>query len=342
MASLGVGGTLERPAISVLALAYSLGQLDALDPQTLDAVRAALARLAAAKDGALQPTLAGQQRLENETMVPAAGEPPTPRVLREEGGLHVLLKPPGWTVSVGNDEDGGDAAEAWAQRRSAPDRAMQDWLAERFGGRCPIVHDDGVSCGLLHRLDKQTSGALVWARDYSSYYIARLQFARRHVRKEYVCLCLGSMSPQTHLLEEPLQEWGDGQKVADCTVCSPWGRPALTEVKSVGHLTSPEGNGVSLVEVRIHTGRRHQIRAHTTGQGHPLIGDSLYGGPCPPWSARMFLHARRLGLAAPDGLLAVEVPLPSDLREALDALSATDGAARADARGLLAAQPSAG
>lgn len=254
-----------------------------------------------------------------------------PCVLREAGGLCVVLKPPGWTVSVGN-EDGGEALGAPARQRKAPERAMQDWLAGEYGGSCTIVHDNASSCGLLHRLDKQTSGALLWARDYGSYYAARLQFACRRVRKEYICLSIGSVSPKLHLLQAPLQERGDDRHAAECTVCSPWGRPALTELASVGHVTSPEGSNMSLVQVRIHTGRRHQIRAHLTGEGHPLLGDSAYGGPCPAWGLRMFLHAQRLGLDAADGLLAVEVPLPGDLRAALGLLSAADGRARARVR----------
>lgn len=338
--ALAEGGALERPAVSVLALVYSLAQLDALEAPTVEAARDALGRLAAAREHASGAASAhGQQRNGPEAALSTAEAAGAPRVLRQAGGLCILLKPPGWTVTVGNEEDGeedgGEAVGPSTWQKIASEKAMQDWLAGEFGRSCPIVHDKGSSCGLLHRLDKQTSGALLWAQDYHSYYEARLQFACRHVLKEYVCLCAGSFSPQLRLLQEPLQEWTEGQQVADRTVCSPFGRPALTEIRSVGHLTSPGGSSISLVRIRIHSGRRHQIRAHLTGEGHPLLGDSTYGGPCPLWNGRMFLHARQFGITLLDGPLAVEVPLPDDLRASLVPLSAVDGPARANALKML-------
>jgi len=251
-------------------------------------------------------------------------------------GLFVVFKPPGWTVSLGND---GDFLGASSESPSVPEeRGMQEWVRQGVGKGRPIVVDRGFSCGFLHRLDKDTSGALLWAACYSAYYKAALMFAQRRVLKEYVCVCHGHFPLAPWNIEEPLQDWGERAEVTGRSICSPWGRPARTEVLLVGHLLGPQGMRTSIVELRIHTGRKHQIRAHLSTVGHPLLGDGLYGGPLLSWCSRMFLHACRLGIDDGSEGVRFEVCLPRDLRSVLGLMHASDTVARTLARSLLIGQ----
>mmetsp|Transcript_73502 Transcript_73502/g.232140 ORF Transcript_73502/g.232140 Transcript_73502/m.232140 type:complete len:185 (+) Transcript_73502:177-731(+) len=98
---------------------------------------------------------------------------------------------------------------------------------------------------------------------------------------------------------------------------------AVTQVLSALRLTSPQGGPLSLVMVRLRTGRLHQIRAHLHHAGHAVVGDVLYGGQaaCPPWCPRLFLHAHRLALDVGDGPLEAQVPLPEDLQAVLRSIA---------------------
>ncbi|CAE8617228.1 unnamed protein product [Polarella glacialis] len=251
-----------------------------------------------------------------------SSEAPTePKVLQRLPGLYVLWKPPGWSASVASDE------ELLPTRGRS--QALRDWLREHFGHH-PIVQDAGVTHGLVHRLDSQTSGAILWAPSYFGLFAARLQFAARRVCKEYICLCQGHI-PVGNLpfrIEAPLLERGGGELGPSRSEVSAMGRQAITEVLDAAHLRCPDGKPLSLAKVRLHTGRTHQIRAHMGYEGYPLVGDPAYGGPSPNWCPRQWLHAWHLRINVPaEGLLDVEVPVPSDLRTVLQKLTAEDATA---------------
>merc|ERR1712129_264547 len=163
-------------------------------------------------------------------------------------------------------------------------------------GAYPICNDSSLAYGLLHRLDKNTSGALLCAKTYEAYFHAKLQFAARRVLKHYVCLCHGLLPMSPRLLDVPLHTTrvhGGWRSVAD-----PTGRKARTIVDVVVHL-GLSGQLISLVQVKLGTGRYHQIRGYLTHDGHPLVGDIHYGGIA-HWCHRVFLHAHRLAIDAGD------------------------------------------
>eukprot|EP00435_Cladocopium_sp_Y103_P030175 s62_g7.t1 len=120
----------------------------------------------------------------------------------------------------------------------------------------------------------------------------------------------------------------------------PKGRDSKTEVVSAIHLRGPDGLNVSLLQVRLHTGRRHQIRAHLAHEGHPLLGDSSYGGPEVSWCPRIFLHASRLvvNMEEAGGEVDVTCPLPEDLQAALHHLEALDLRGRSRVKDVEAAR----
>eukprot|EP00933_Yihiella_yeosuensis_P032844 TRINITY_DN264_c0_g1_i4.p1 TRINITY_DN264_c0_g1~~TRINITY_DN264_c0_g1_i4.p1 ORF type:complete len:655 (-),score=79.51 TRINITY_DN264_c0_g1_i4:443-2407(-) len=243
--------------------------------------------------------------------------PREPGVLAFQKDLYVLWKPPRWSASKASDED-----ELAARRE--PGLVLRSWLQEHFG-RCPIARDEGWTYGLVHRLDRQTSGAILWAPSYRGLFAARLQFVAGRVLKEYICLCQGTVSWKTglpRLLQAPLLEVGGGKLGPTRSEVSELGRRAVTEVLEMIGLHDEDGQSYSLLKVRLHTGRTHQIRVHLSNEGHPLVGDPVYGGASPSWCPRQWLHASRLSIDVGAGPLSVEVPVPADLRAALERLRA--------------------
>merc|ERR1712032_111492 len=189
----------------------------------------------------------------------------------------------------------------------------------------------GASYGLLHRLDRQTTGLLLYATSYNSYHLADLQFASRRTRKEYVLFCHGwlQLEPMPRRFEAPLLQvfTASGAKKS---IESPRGRSAITELLVAYPLLGPAGERLSLVEVTLHSGRMHQIRAHMSNAGNPLLGDVDYGGKRVAWCPRIALHSKRLELDIGGiGPLVVRSGLPDDLMHALQQTLSVSATSRA-------------
>mmetsp|Transcript_38187 Transcript_38187/g.120300 ORF Transcript_38187/g.120300 Transcript_38187/m.120300 type:complete len:354 (-) Transcript_38187:58-1119(-) len=332
----------DRPVLNALSLVEAFAGMDRLDRRMLEAAASVLERRGSSLDKLspdaqvdLRPCLAfGDRELGHE-----------PGILLEQQHILVLWKPPGWTVSVQKEDDAAapQAPEEKSGQESthlvthaavlaggpsgARSRPLQDWVIQTFGREHPIAADASVAHGLVHRLDRDTSGAILWARSYAGYFRARLQFAARALRKHYACLCTGWLPLGVRCVSVALREPSAGD-VTSATLPSHNGRPAHTEVLAVRHLLAPSGICASLVEVRLHTGRRHQIRAHLAHCGHPLVGDARYGGIAPSWCPRVFLHAGRIGCNAGATAFNLEVPLPPDLSSAVGGLCAASAGPR--------------
>jgi len=266
-----------------------------------------------------------------------------PHVVTFTCHIFVLWKPPGWAVTVGHEEvhdatmqesniQAGDGGNAGLEDKAAKRQLLlQDWVAQR---RHKIGRDAKVQHGILHRLDRDTSGLMACAASYQGYFLGRLQFGLRRVLKEYVCLCFGAVPPVPHLVNDRLEEVRMSTKMKR-SIVSDRGSPACTEIEAVAILLSECGQRfMSLVQVRLHTGKLHQIRAHLAHLGHPLAGDWLYGGSADPWPGRIFLHARRLALdvGGESGLVEADSNLPTDLAEPLAALHPASGPSHTIAR----------
>lgn len=301
----------------VPSLALSLNELDMLDEETEGVLRKFLLDMGSKEEQEACRLL--------PVVLDVAPRLPEPSVLKECGGLYVFLKPADWVLDVDKHME--------QFRQVDPARSMRAWLAREFGDGSGIVYDNRKSCGFAHRLDKQTSGALLWASNYQVFYFTRMEFACRRIRKEYACLTTGVVPQEgCRFIRFPLKEADERDRL---TRCVPWGKFASTEVMSVGHLVTPEGVLASLVKVKIHTGRKHQIRAHLAEIGHPLLGDAIYGGPCPSWGPRVCLHAEQISVSTLEGLLAVRVPLLDDLKVTFECLAVVDRLARAGCRASL-------
>lgn len=166
--------------------------------------------------------------------------------------------------------------------------------------------------GVVHRLDRDTSGLLVLARNQAAYAALREAIRRREVSREYIALAGGRLAHREGTVEAPIGR--DPHAPTRRGVGGRGVREARTTFRVLALLPD-----TTLLGVRLHTGRTHQIRVHLAALGHPLVGDPLYGGAQLPGLNRQFLHAARLAFRHPrDGrALLFTSPLPADLAAAL-------------------------
>lgn len=175
--------------------------------------------------------------------------------------------------------------------------------------------------GIVHRLDKHTSGLIIVAKNDSARRKLQRQFKRREVRKVYVALLEGHLGPLRGVVEAPI---GRDKKRRKRMAVVEGGREACTEYRVVEYFDVRVGKvsrPYTLVEAEPKTGRTHQVRIHFASIGHPLAGDLVYGFRKQRLSGlqRQFLHARTLGLRLPgsDEYIELTAELPDDLRGVL-------------------------
>lgn len=245
-----------------------------------------------------------------------------PSIIHEDEELLILDKPAGMpSVSLKEGEEGTLAA----------------WILARHPAQSS-VGEGSREAGLVHRLDNDTSGLVVAAKSEEAREKLKAAFKGEIVEKIYTALVLGS-PPESGVIEAPIAHHPSKKK--KMVVCESmkqaleWkARPAHTRYR-VLMCFSLEAKGraplrYSLLEVRITTGLRHQIRLHLASIGHPIAGDRLYQNPRARLSdplplTRQFLHASKLSFPHPDDGKTVEFfsPLPEDLERALSLLSAS-------------------
>lgn len=226
----------------------------------------------------------------------AADEIPL-NIIYEDGDLMVIDKPAGLTVHPAPGHPRGTLANAILSHLSYSPEA---------GEQRP---------GIVHRLDKNTSGLIIAARNVVAHANLADQFKARTVTKVYITLVKGHLSPEDGIIEAPIgRDARDRKRMA--VVTANRGRAAQTRYHVLEYI-----NGYSLLEVRPKTGRTHQIRVHLAAIGHPVVGDDIYGGKS-PFLARQFLHAAALGFRLPTTGEHVEFrsDLPSDLKQTLAAI----------------------
>ena len=173
--------------------------------------------------------------------------------------------------------------------------------------------------GIVHRLDRYTSGVILVARHDAAHRRLAEQFAGRQVEKLYIALVHGAVKQEQGRIEKPIAR--DPVRRVRMTARLGRGRTALTQYRVLKRFRR-----FTLLEVRIGTGRTHQIRVHMAGMGHPVVGDRLYGAPAEvegmPALGRYFLHARRIQFRKPStgDPVTVEAPLPEELEAWLKGL----------------------
>lgn len=189
---------------------------------------------------------------------------------------------------------------------------LVDELSEILGGG-----SDPERPGIVHRLDRGTSGLLVVARDDAAHAALQEQVRRREVERAYLALAEGRLQSRTGTIDAPIGR--AARQRHRMAVSGAASREARTHFEVLEPLRAD-----TYLEARLETGRTHQIRAHFAAIGHPLAGDPTYGGERRHGLERQFLHAHRLELTHPVSgeRLSFESPLPADLAAALDAARA--------------------
>ena len=191
-------------------------------------------------------------------------------------------------------------------------------LINAVRARYPQVREisDNDRGGVVHRLDRDTSGVIVFAKSEASQYALKEQWRQRETTKEYLAIVEGRPDPAEGIIDAPL-----GADPAD-----PRRRAVVEEgqsARSEYRVLEQYGDEAALALVRIYTGRTHQIRVHMAAVGHPVLSDRLYGRPSPR-IPRQGLHAWHLGvtLASNGAWREFVAPIPEDLREAIRSLRA--------------------
>jgi len=222
-------------------------------------------------------------------------EPIPLEVLFEDKDIIVINKPPGLVVHPGAGH-------------------RQHTLVNALLSHCPTLSGIGGKerPGIVHRLDKETSGCLVVAKNDWAHRELSRQFAERWVEKIYLALVAGKLRKEAGVIEEKIGRHPVHRQ--RMSVASARGRPAKTDYRVVC-----SGDQASLVECRLYSGRTHQIRVHLHHLGHPVLGDKVYAAHLAKNFPRHMLHAWKLGFRHPCSgeSKSFEAPLPDDFTTAM-------------------------
>jgi 23S rRNA pseudouridine1911/1915/1917 synthase len=231
------------------------------------------------------------------------GELPPLRATAEAIPLQVLYEDPDF---VAIDKPAGMVVHAGA---GVHEGTLVNALLGRFESLSALGGD--LRPGIVHRLDRFTSGVILVAKNDSAHRALAAQFAGRQVEKTYLALVHGSVKAERGRIEKPIAR--DPRHRTRMTARLSHGRAAWSEYRVLRRFAD-----FTLLEVRIGTGRTHQIRVHLSSIGHPVAGDRLYGAPARSEGLaleRFFLHAHRIRFQHPFTGQPVEIesPLPGDL-----------------------------
>lgn len=216
-------------------------------------------------------------------------------VLYEDADVVAVDKPAGMVVHAGAGVHSGTLVNA---------------LLHRFGALSAVGGE--MRPGIVHRLDRYTSGVILVAKNDAAHRKLAVQFSSRRVEKVYLALVHGAVKQESDSIDKPIAR--DPIHRTRMTARLRDGRPAHTEYRVTARLA-----GFTFLEVKIGTGRTHQIRVHLASIGHPVAGDTLYGAPAQVAGhaplGRYFLHAHRIRFLRPaDGEpVTVISPLPQEL-----------------------------
>lgn len=241
-------------------------------------------------------------------------------IVYEDDDLAVINKPAGMMVHAG--------AGATDDQRNRG--TLVNALLHHFATLSAVSGE--MRPGIVHRLDKETSGLIVVAKNDDSHRRLAAQFSRREVRKKYVALVQGWVKKESGTITESISR--DRVRRTRMTTRQSGGREAVSHYTVIRRIDSPFGK-FTLMDVKIDTGRTHQIRVHMASLGHPVVGDTLYGAarevrPAPSKRPaggaislpRNFLHAAELQLAHPrsGAPIALASTLPKELQQFLEIL----------------------
>ena len=170
-----------------------------------------------------------------------------------------------------------------------------------------LTNQPGERAGIIHRLDRATSGVMICAKTQSAMVFLQKQFADRNVKKIYVAVVSGQLDPKNAIIDMPIER---NPKAPSTFRVGANGKPAQTQYKVI-----KSSDKYDFVQLEPKTGRTHQLRVHMQQQKHPILGDTLYEGES---RNRLMLHAYQLEIALPNGKTKLfSAPLPQDFDEIL-------------------------
>ena len=219
-------------------------------------------------------------------------------ILYEDAAVIAVNKPAGMVVHAGAGVHSGTLVNA---------------LLDRFKNLSGVAGQ--LRPGIVHRLDRFTSGVILVARTDAAHRDLANQFAERRVEKIYLALVHGRMKAERGRIEDPITRHPTQR--TRMTSRLKRGRAALTEYQVVRRFEK-----FTLLEVRIGTGRTHQIRVHLSSLRHPVVGDTLYGAPASELG-RYFLHARQIAFTSPatGERVIISAPIPGELERFLETIT---------------------
>lgn len=223
-----------------------------------------------------------------------------PKIIYQDESFFAVDKPSGW---ITNEAD---------TTTSQP--VLQTWMRTNF--KYPISDNQLLRSGIVHRLDKETSGIIIVAKTKEAFEKLQAEFKNRQVEKTYIALVHGKLTPEEGEIKAPV---GRLPWRRDRFGVLPGGREATTLYKVIKFYPGENG-GHTLVEFKPKTGRTHQIRIHAKHIGHAIVGDEFYAGRKTArndrkWCPRLFLHAASIKFIHPETGKKVEFvsPLSQDL-----------------------------
>ncbi|MBI3632229.1 MAG: RluA family pseudouridine synthase [Candidatus Vogelbacteria bacterium] len=222
-------------------------------------------------------------------------------ILYEDDSVLVINKPAG--LAVHDDANGNQK------------NTVVNWILKKYP-KVKKVGEDESRPGIVHRLDKDTSGVLIIAKTQQAYELIKQQFQNHQVKKVYLAIVYGDIKKDVGIIDRPIgRSKNDFHAKATGSVARGDLKQAVTYYKVIEHFP-----GYTLLEIRPKTGRTHQIRAHLKSISYPIVCDSVYakGRVCLDKLKRQALHAYSTEFILPNGKdIKVEASIPSDLSAAL-------------------------
>jgi 23S rRNA pseudouridine1911/1915/1917 synthase len=243
-----------------------------------------------------------------------------PKVIFENGDFIVVAKPAGLLVHRVRVGTRVRSRRIDAAKREEP--TLADWILARYPEVARVGDDPEFRPGIVHRLDKETSGVMVVARTPDAFAWLKRAFASRAMEKTYRALVYGVPSPRAGTIDKPIGIRSGTLKRSVHAVAAV--KDAVTDYRTKELFGNGTDDVYALLEVHPRTGRTHQIRVHLASIGHPIVGDALYAPKgirrrtTPPASVRLMLHAATLEFTGLHGeRFSFEVPPPEDFMKVI-------------------------
>lgn len=231
-------------------------------------------------------------------------------VILETEDLVVINKPSGLVVH-GDGKHVEPTVAEWVAERYPESAGVGDPMKIEHQGRTVEVERSGI----VHRIDRDTSGCLIIAKNQEAFEFLKNQFQEHTIKKKYVAVVYGWPRDERGIIDQPIGRSPANIRAWTTKAGARGMRPAVTRF-TVARKFEHGGEKFAVVDLYPRTGRTHQLRVHMSHLGHPIVGDPIYAGKrvSPLAISRTALHAERIGFTTPDGKpVEAKAPLPDDL-----------------------------